>query len=178
MSKTQTAVVPWSCYDTCVPRLIRVRAQPSVSMSASCVWLHRPHRCSALFFWLKPASTFLRAHPGLLTVLAGAISSLSIQVVGDCPIVPPSGFAFQPACFASHPVAKTRHVKAHHDQSPLSVIAGCISAERQAPLKVSGQKLPVKTPTSSSTLLRASLSECARALFLIVLVIWFLAKLS
>ena len=51
-------------------------------------------------------------------------------------------------------------------QEPLSVIAGRVSGESRAPLKVSGQKLPVQAPTSSSTLLWASLSECARAFFL------------
>ena len=57
------------------------------------------------------------------------------------------------------------------------MIAGCISGGSQALLRISGQILRVKTPTSSSTLLRASLSECARALFLVVLIVWFLARL-
>ena len=39
---TQTAVPPWSCCDTCVLRLTRVRAQPQASKSVSraCVMFH------------------------------------------------------------------------------------------------------------------------------------------
>ena len=85
----------------------------------------------------------------LLTLLAGAISSLSIEVVGDRPVGPPIGFVLEPARVASHAVAVTRHVKTRHDQSPLSVIAGRVFVESQAPLKVSGQKLLVEAQTSS-----------------------------
>ena len=66
-------------------------------------------------------------------------------------------------------MAVTRHV------SPVSVTAGRLTAESQVPLKVSGQKLLVKAPTSSSTQLRASLSKRARELLLVVLIVWFLA---
>ena len=77
------------------------------------------HVAALLFFLLKLASTVLRACPDSGLFLLGAISSFSIEVVGDCPIVPPTGFAFKPARVASHHVALTRHVKTHHDQSPL-----------------------------------------------------------
>ena len=65
------------------------------------------HVAALLFLWLKPASTVMRACPDSLSVLARAISSLSIEVVGDWPIGSLIGFAFQPARVPSYPVAVT-----------------------------------------------------------------------
>ena len=65
---------------------------------------------------------------------------------------------------------RNRHVK--NTSRPEPVVCDC-SAISQAPLKVSGQTLQVKAPTSSSILLWASLSECARASLLVVIVVWF-----
>ena len=44
-----------------------------------------------------------------------------------------------PSVHLSDPVGVTRHMKTHHDQCLLSVIVGRVSAESQAPLKVSGR---------------------------------------
>ena len=156
---------------TCALRLTRVRAQRQASISVSRVWFHHPRHCSALFL-AQACKHRLASASRLLTVLAGAISSLSAEVVGDCPTGLLIGFALQPARIASYLVAVTRHV------SPVSVTAGRVTAESQAPLKVSGQKLFVKAPTSSSTQLRASPSKRARELLLVVLIVWFLAGLS
>ena len=51
-----------------------------------------PYRVSGFIAHVKHR---LASASRLLTVLAGAISTLSIEVVGDCPFVPPIGFAFQ-----------------------------------------------------------------------------------
>ena len=75
----------------------------------------------------------------LLTVLAGAISSLSIEAVEDCLI------ELSPIQWLS-PTGKTQL-----DLSSVSVTAGRISGESQAPLKISGQKPPVRAPSSSLT---------------------------
>ena len=48
--------------------------------------------------------SILQAPSQLLIVLAGAISSLSIEVVGDCFIGLPTGLALQPARVISYPV--------------------------------------------------------------------------
>ena len=109
------------------------------------------HVTALLFFWLKSASTSLRA-----CCQPFDCPCRSDLVVVDCTIGPPIELALQPARVASCPVAETQVVKTHHDQSPLSVIAGRAFAERQAPLKVSGQNLLVMAPTSSSTYVRYS----------------------
>ena len=59
----------------------------------------------------------------LLTVLAGAISSLSIEVVGNCLIGLLIGFAFQPERVPSHSalVVRTRE----HAPRPEAGICGC-----------------------------------------------------
>ena len=67
-----------------------------------------------LFFWLKSASTGLRACWQLLTFLAGSVASLSIGVVGNCLIGLLIGFALQPA-----PVVPTL------EGAPEPVICGC-----------------------------------------------------
>ena len=87
----------------------------------------------------------------LLTVLAGAITSLSIGVVGNCLIGLLIGFALQPAPMLSYSVL----VIPARENTPLPepVVAGRVSAESQAPFKRSGQWLPVKALLSSSTLL-------------------------
>ena len=46
----------------------------------------------------------LASVPQLLTVLAGVISSLSIEVVGDCLTGLPIGFPLQPARVVSYPM--------------------------------------------------------------------------
>ena len=76
-----------------------------------------------------------------LSVFAGAIASLSIGVVGNCLIGLLIGFALQPARVPSYPVP----VSPTRENTPrpvVSVVAGRVSAERQSPLKVSGQRLP------------------------------------
>ena len=89
--------------------------------------------------------------PTLRTVLArvGAITSLAIGAVGNCLAV----------LLPSYPSLWFRRAKAHHVLSQESVVVGRVFAESQKPLKVSGQKLPVKAPLSSSTLPYASRSE-------------------
>ena len=79
----------------------------------------------------------------LLTVLAGAISSLSIEVVEDCFIGLPIGLPLQPARVDSYPVLSLTR-EALPDESSGSVLASRVTVEGQAPLKVSGQKLPVR----------------------------------
>ena len=76
-----------------------------------------------LFFWLKSASTDVRACCQLLIVLAGAITSLSIGVVGNCLICPLIGFALQPARVPSClvPVIQTRE----NTPRPEPGVCGC-----------------------------------------------------
>ena len=77
--------------------------------------------------------------------VAGANSSLSIEVVEYCFIALPIGSALQPSRVVHHP--------AQHHFSSGSVLAGpCIRREPSV-FRNQGEKLPVKTPTSSSTLL-------------------------
>ena len=87
--------------DTCVLRLTCVRAQPQASMSVSRACFI-PRHCTALFFWLKSAIHRFASVSQLLTVLARAISSLSIEVAQDCFIGLPSVLAFQPARVMLH----------------------------------------------------------------------------
>ena len=75
----------------------------------------------------------------LWTVLAGAIAPLSIEVFGDCLIGPPIGFALQPASVVSSPVAVTRYVESHRDQSLVVCGCGpCICGELRLPLQHCG----------------------------------------
>ena len=68
-------------------------------VSASCsTALH----CTALFL-AQICKHRLASFSRLLIVLAGANSSLSIEIVGDCLIFLPVGFALQPARVASYP---------------------------------------------------------------------------
>ena len=53
---TQTAVALWSCYDTCVLRLTRVRAQPQASKSVSRVYIVFHITAHALFWSLPPTT--------------------------------------------------------------------------------------------------------------------------
>ena len=84
---------------------------------------------------------------------------------GDCSIAPPIRFDNSPRTS----LLIQRHVKTHHDQSPLSVTAVRLTAESQAPPNVSCRKLLVKAPTSLGF---------ARALFWVVLIVCVLARLS
>ena len=66
---------------------------------------HVPRQCTCFFFLFRSASTVLRALlPTFLTVFAGAIFSLSIEVVEDCLNGLPVGLALQPARVVSDPV--------------------------------------------------------------------------
>ena len=127
----------------CVTRVLRptrVRAQLQASMSVSCASFIA-HVAALPFFLsssLKAPSCVRGANS--LSCLAGAIS-LSIEAVGDCLIFLLIGLTLQPARVASYPVAVTRYVKTHYDQSPVSGVVGRKSAASPAPVKVSGQKL-------------------------------------
>ena len=69
--------------------------------------VHVPRRRTALFLAHVCKHRLARVFQ-LLTVLAGAISLLSMEVVRDCFIFLPSGMALQPARVASFSVAVTR----------------------------------------------------------------------
>ena len=81
---------------------------PSQHVRIACL-LHRPRPCTALFFLAQVCKHRLASLlPTLcLSVFAGAITSLSIGVVGNCFIGLMFGFALQPACVPSYPVLVT-----------------------------------------------------------------------
>ena len=78
--------------------------------------------CTALFL-AQVCMHRLASVSRLLTVLARAISWLSIEVVGDCFIFLPRGIALQPARVVSFPAAVTRHAK--NTQRPEPGVCGC-----------------------------------------------------
>ena len=147
-------------------------ANPS-RVSASCSTL-----LHMLSFWLESASTVLRACCQLFDC-----SCRSDHVVVDWSCWKPNclsgllnGFALQPAfLFITCDPDTGKH---YHDLSLVSVVAGRVSAESQAPLEVSGQRLPLEALLSSSTLLWASPSECAGARLFVALFVRLLGRLS
>ena len=68
-----------------------------------------------LFFWLKSASTGLRACCQLFDCLCEPTTSFSIGAVGNCLVVLLVGFALKPACVPSYsvPVIPTRESTPH-----------------------------------------------------------------
>ena len=72
------------------------------------------------------------------------------QSCEDCLIELPIGITLQPASVVSHTAATGR---AQHNLISVSVVAGRLSSWSQVPLRISGQKPPVKAPSSSLTLL-------------------------
>ena len=107
--------------DTCVLRLTCVRAA-----------LVHVHIIALLSF----SGSALQAQPcervaNSLFFFAGAITSLSVGEVGNCPISSSIGFALQPSRIASHPVAVTRHGKTYHGQSPFDC-GQCVCGEPSA----------------------------------------------
>ena len=147
---------PW-VHDSCVLRLTRVRAQPQASISVMrvCIEFH----ATAHAFFSGSSLHRLASVSQSLTVLAGAISSLSIEVVEDCLIglrlLSPND---------SFPVQRCPgHEKAQHDLSSGSVLAGLVTVESQVAPKVSGQKLTVRvSPHLQSSRGICCRSACAR----------------
>ena len=143
-----------------------VRARPCAHMSVSRVCITFHATVYALFSGSCLQVPSCERVANSLSVPAGALSSLSVEVVEYCLIALPIGFALQSARVVSYPAAvldgqssarpdlssgRPRHEKAQPDLSSGSVLAGRVSV--QAPLGIRCRKLPVKTPPPSCTLL-------------------------
>ena len=150
-------------YDTCVLRSthVRVRAQPRACKFVSRVSIMF-YVTALLFFWLKSASTVLRACCQLFVCPCWSDHVVVAWSCWKLPHLPTDRIcSLAHACLPIQYLG-FRHVRRHHDLSLVSEFAGRVAAERQAPLTVSGQRLPEKALPSSSTLLWASRSECVR----------------
>ena len=93
----------------------------ATSLQVRLVRLHQVLRhCVAFFFWRQPqvCKHRLASVSRLLTVLAGAISSFSFEVVGDCLIRPSIGLALQPTRVAYAVPAKLVLCSCPHRWSP------------------------------------------------------------
>ena len=145
------------CYDTCVLRLTRVRAQLLASMSVSRTCFIA--RVAALLSFsgssLQAPSSERAANS--LSLLAGAITSLSIGVVGNCLIGLLIGFALQPARVRSSPVPVTP--TRENTPRPEPGVCGCGPCICREP-SASQSQWSEKVSPSSSILPWDSLEVC------------------
>ena len=118
-----------------------------------------PYVTALLFFWLKSASTSLRACCQLFVCPCRSDHVVVDWGCGKLLI----GYALQPTRVPSHPVPVIQ-TRENAPQPELGICGGgpCICGE-QALLKVSGQRQPEKALASFSILPWGSLSEWLRA---------------